>query len=456
GPKPLPIIGNLLQIPTRHEAQVYQQWGRDFNSDILHLNLAGTSVVIINSATIANELLEQRSLIYSSRPASEMCKLMGFGNLLVLLPYGDTWRAMRRLLQREFSPHASLQYSPLVVEATHDFLRRLLESPDEFSAHTVHTYGRIIMDITYGIKVDPKGDPRIEMAKLVVDALGEAASPGAFYVESFPFLKHVPEWMPGAGFKRKAREWHLVADEMYNKPFNTTKEDIARGVSTPSFVANCLEPLQNDDALDKERQEQLIKEAAGTMYAAGTDTTASTVKAFFLAMLLYPEVQAKAQKELDEVVGHGNLPNFSHQDSLPYVDAIIKESLRWKPVAPQGIPHVLTTEDAYEGYRIPAGTIVLPNEWAILHNEAVYPNPSTFSPERFLDSEGHIDRSVKDPAFAAFGFGRRICPGRYLAMSSLYIAIASILATFNVEKATDADGVPITPSGECMPSGVVV
>ncbi|KII84590.1 hypothetical protein PLICRDRAFT_179402 [Plicaturopsis crispa FD-325 SS-3] len=457
GPKPLPVIGNLLQMPSRHEPQVYEQWGRDYNSDIIYLNLAGSSVVIVNSAAAANELLERRSSTYSGRPASQMCNLMGFGNLVSLVPYGDKWRAMRRLLHREFHPQAILRYIPNEIEAAHDFLRRLLDSPDDFSESITHLFGRIIMDLTYGIKVEPQGDPRIRTAKLAAEALAEAASPGAFYVEPLPFLRHVPEWMPGASFKTKAREWHLLADAMYNIPFNTTKETLANGTQAASFVAKCLEDIpRSTSQSDKDQQEDLIKETAGTMYAAGTDTTASSVKTFILSMLLNPEIQAKAQKELDEVVGHGNLPDFSHQDSLPYVNAIVKETLRWGPVTPQGIPHVVAAEDAFEGYRIPAGTIVIGNAWAMLHDETVYPNPSKFSPERFLDSEGRIDPTVKDPAHAAFGFGRRICPGRYLAMSSLYIAVASVLATLNIEKAVDADGLPITPSGDYTPNGLIV
>lgn len=138
----------------------------------------------------------------------------------------------------------------------------------------------------------------------------------------------------------------------------------------------------------------------------------------------------------------------------------------------------MTAEDAYEGYRIPVGSIVIPNVWcvldsnvsvfssssaltrslcrAMLHNETVYPDSSKFSPERYLDSEGRIDPTVKDPAPAAFGFGRRVCPGRYMAVSTLYITIASVLAMFNIEREVGADGLPIAPSGDYTPSGIIV
>ncbi|KII84599.1 hypothetical protein PLICRDRAFT_354147 [Plicaturopsis crispa FD-325 SS-3] len=436
-------------MPTRREAQVYEQWGRDYGSGILYANLAGTSIIIVNSAAIANELFERRSSIYSSRPNFVMCKeLMGFGDFLSLVPYGERWRAMRRLFHRELHPQAAIQFRPLEIDATHDLLRRLGDTPDDFFAHITHMAGKIIMDIAYGIKVKHEGDPCIRTAKLAMDALFQAGIPGAFYVDALPFLKHVPEWMPGAAFKRKAREWHIIADDMFNVPFNITKNNFMNGTAAPSFVAKCLELLQSNGRSDKEYQEYLIKQTSGTMYGAGTDTTVSTFKTFFLAMVQHPDVQAKAQKELDSLIGHGSLPDFSHQCALPYVDAVIKESLRWRPVTPQGVAHLVTAEDTYNGYRIPANSIVVSNIWAMLHDETVYSNPSAFMPERFLDAHGQPDPTVKDPALAAFGFGRRVCPGRYLAMESLWITIASILATFDIGKAVDADGSPIEPSGE--------
>ncbi|KII84600.1 hypothetical protein PLICRDRAFT_179410 [Plicaturopsis crispa FD-325 SS-3] len=152
------------------------------------------------------------------------------------------------------------------------------------------------------------------------------------------------------------------------------------------------------------------------------------------------------------------LPQFVQSESVNTGEELHTKgrSLNFVHSIRNGVAHVVTAEDVYEGYRIPAGSVVIPNQWAMLHDETLYPNPSTFSPERFLDAEGRIDPTVKDPAQIAFGFVRRICPGRYLALSSLYMTIASVLATFNIEKAVDADGLPITPSGEYMPSGVVI
>ncbi|KAJ7210342.1 cytochrome P450, partial [Mycena pura] len=141
------------------------------------------------------------------------------------------------------------------------------------------------------------------------------------------------------------------------------------------------------------------------------------------------------------------LPDFD--DSVPYVDAIMLELLRWRPVGPLSVPHAVTIDDIYKGYyHIPAGAVVVGNSWAVLHDEKIYgPNTDRFIPERWLTESGEINKARREPN-AAFGFGRRICPGRDMAQWSLWISAASILATFNITKGLDENGVPVEPSGE--------
>lgn len=150
----------------------------------------------------------------------------------------------------------------------------------------------------------------------------------------------------------------------------------------------------------------------------------SMLDTFVLAMVKYPKVQVKAQKELDLVIGKGNLPTLSDEESLPYTKAIMKECLRWQIVTPLGIPHTSTEDDVYKGFTIPAGSIVMANAWsaalnyfslcltkfacrAMFHDEKIYPDSYTFNPDRFI-KEGKIDLSVQDPELIAFGFGRRV------------------------------------------------
>jgi len=263
-------------------------------------------------------------------------------------------------------------------------------------------------------------------------------------VDSIPILKYVPEWVPGADFKRIVRQGRVFSQALREVPFAETKRRMAVGEVQSCFTAHALRDLESEP--DQFYQEHTVKNVAAMMYAAGTDTTVSSLSTFFLAMLANPDAQKKAQQEIDSIVGRGNLPGFSDEDALPYVAAVVKEVLRWRNVVPFGIAHYLPVEDEYRGYRLPAGSLVFGNVWAILHDENTYPDPYAFKPERFL-LNGKLNPAVKDPQ-AAFGFGRRICPGRYMATSSIWITVASILAVFDITKEVREDGQPIEPSYE--------
>lgn len=129
-------------------------------------------------------------------------------------------------------------------------------------------------------------------------------------------------------------------------------------------------------------------------------------------MALYPEIQKRAQDELDSVLGAPDsacfrLPAHSDRRHLPYLDAVLKEALRWKPPLGPGVPHAASEEDVYRGWRIPKGATIIANCWGILHDENTYPNPERFKPDRFLPGAGG-KKPAPDPALSGvFGFGRR-------------------------------------------------
>lgn len=151
-------------------------------------------------------------------------------------------------------------------------------------------------------------------------------------------------------------------------------------------------------------------------------------------MALHPEIQRLAQEEVDRVIGRTRLPRMTDREDLPYVGAVIKETLRWGPVAPLALPRTTAKEDEIMGYKVPRGCIVFANIWAMLHDEAVYPDPDKFEPSRFI---GEKESQQPDPRELAFGRGRRVCPGQHIAEASVFIQVASLLATFDIRKGFD-------------------
>jgi len=154
-------------------------------------------------------------------------------------------------------------------------------------------------------------------------------------------------------------------------------------------------------------------------------------------MVLYPHVQERAQAEIDSMIGNDRLVNFDDRHSLPYVEAIVREMHRWHPVVPLGLAHAAVDDDVYEGFYIPKGATVVANIWAMTRNEAKYSNPSEFIPESCFTADGKLNDDIVS---YAFGFGRRICIGQYIADAGIWAAIVSMLTVFKFTRATDDQG----------------
>jgi len=213
---------------------------------------------------------------------------------------------------------------------------------------------------------------------------------------------------------------------MMDEPFNFVKKQLSEGTADDSFTAKWLKKnISPQEELD-------LKFSSGSMFAGGSETTAVTFCVFFLVMAMFPEVQKRAQAELNSVVGQDRLPSFEDRDRLPYVEAVCKEVMRYHAVAPNGVPHCTVREDVHDGMFIPKGAIIFSNIWSMTHDPKVYKKPMEFNPGRFLG-----DAPEQDPKEIVFGFGRRVCPGRLLADASIFITLAMSLAAFKV---TPCDG----------------
>ncbi|KAF7985953.1 hypothetical protein HWV62_43900 [Athelia sp. TMB] len=433
GPSGWPIIGNIFDVPRSSAEWIdYRNMGEKYNSDIIYLNVLGTPIVVLNSFDAVTELLEKRAAIYSDRPHFVMVQdLMDWAGAMSLLPYGSFWRSHRRLFNCEFVTQVqgpAWHHSDL-IRGVKETLHRLLESPDQWMTHLRHQASATILEIAYGIRAEKDQDPHINAAELAMRLASDALTPGKYLVDTLPWLKYVPAWVPGASFHGVAQEGKKAITAAFSDPFYEVKVAVEGNIPD---------------------QELVIKNVASIMFAAGSDTTASTFATFILAMVKYPEVQAKAQQELDTVLGPNHIPDLADKESLPYLSAIVTECFRWKVLLPFSAPHRSIADDVYKGYHIPAGALVLPNTWAVLQDESAYPDAGTFNPDRYLTEEGKLDPAVRDPE-AAFGYGRRICPGRHMARESIWLTAGSILACFNIEKSVDLHGNAVEPSGNYIP-----
>ena len=169
-------------------------------------------------------------------------------------------------------------------------------------------------------------------------------------------------------------------------------------------------------------------------------------------MIAYPEMQKRAQDELDAVVGRSRTPTYADAPNLPYVQAMVKEALRWRPAFPLNIPHTSMQDDWYEGMFIPKGSVCMVNLWQCHHDPAIYgPDAASFNPDRYLDEHGKLipgPAETRDDGHSSFGFGRRSCVGKHAANDSLFINIATVLWAARLEHGQDETGKEIPVDAE--------
>ncbi|KAI0662789.1 cytochrome P450 [Cubamyces menziesii] len=443
GPKRRPILGNALDIPLSKQWLTFQRWAEE-HGDVFSISLLGQPVIVLNSVKAAKDLLDKRSAIYSDRFKSTVVPLIGWDWNVALMGYGPQWRQTRRAFHEHFHPGAVKQYEPSQLSGARKYIMRLLTNPENFVQDLRYDLGATILEVSYGIKAQGRNDRYIAIGERAVEGPNEALVLGALWVEFLPFLRHLPPWFPGASYQRRAARWRADAMALKHVPFTTAIEDFRDGKGTWSLASEILHREYQVGGGSSTGTEELAQNVAASF---------STLQTFFLAMALHPDVQRKAQAELDAVIGPMRLPDFEDQKSLPYIQAIVKECLRWQNVFTLGLPHRLMQDDEYNGYFIPKGSIVLGNIWAISHNSQTYPEPDVFNPDRFF-SECRWDHTLPDPGDYAFGFGRRACPGRHFALASIYVYVASVLHVFNIVPKQDARGNPVEIKPD-MISGVV-
>ncbi|KAF9262863.1 cytochrome P450 [Marasmius fiardii PR-910] len=390
GPKRLPILGNILEVRAKRKEPrcvLYSNWSRIYG-DVFTLDVLGSRTIVLNSYKAITELLEHRSHNNSDRPRQpmlmELAKYQSWN--LGFMRYSDSWRLHRRTFHQFFQPRMMTEYYDIQRKRTTTLVQKLLKSPEDFFKHVRAHAGGIILEIVYGYHIQDNNDPYVKVADDGAAGLRETGIVGTFFVDYVPALKHIPAWFPGASFKAKAEMWARDGLQLRDLPWAHLKQSMVNETAEPSFSTKNMEKFKIPlDSSDESGMEEVIKNCAGVAYLAGADTTVSAILSFILGMVLNPEIQARAQKELDEVVGSFRLPDFADRESLPYINAILSETLRWKPVTPLAVAHATVNDDIYEGHFIPGGSTLVPNAWAVLHDEALYgPDVMSFNPDRFM------------------------------------------------------------------------
>ncbi|KAJ6602647.1 cytochrome P450 [Mycena vulgaris] len=377
GPAGIPLVGNLFQLSKSKPWVHYAHWARTFG-DIFRFRVFGREFIVLSSMSTALDLFERRSMIYSDRPVFVMCgELVGRDESVLFSHYGDRLRNYRRTLNSTLGPGVAHRHWELQQKEVHKFLNRLIASPDQLMPAIRRYAGAVVLRIAYGHIVESDDDKYVLLAEELAHITTAAIEPGKWLVDSFPWhLSRVG--YPGAGFKTWAANARRRSNELIYSPLREVKKKISDFLESSPASENIIAH------------------------------TASILATFFLMMAIHPDVQSQAASEIENIIGTSRLPQITDRDKLPFIDALIKETYRFHPVAPL-IVHSPLQDDIYQGY---------------LFRKA---------------------RRTIDPRTIIFGLGRRNCPGRHLGEASVFMAISNTLATLRITKALDAEGKAIEP-----------
>ncbi|KAG6856615.1 hypothetical protein H0H87_002570 [Tephrocybe sp. NHM501043] len=424
------MLGHNTSVVSLLFFRINREFHNSVIGSIISFRVYNRRIVVLNDVVAVHNLLEKRANIYSDRPKSPMYHdICARGKAIFNISSLDRrHREYRSLLNTGLNARATQEYWPLIQSEVEILLEGFATSPKDYEKHIRRNASGVIMKMAYGYTVTAD-DHFIKVIEEASRISGYALAPGRWLVDYYPIIRFIPSWFPGTGWKRQGEEWRERLNTLSGVPHAWVKEQMATGHFVESFTSRLLRP-NGIDMVDA-KQEDIIKWCAGGLYAGAGDTTVSALLSFVMLMALHPSVQTKAQAELDALTPKGQTIHPSALNCLVYIPAVMKEVLRYAPVANLALPHRVIQDDEYLGYRIPKDTTIMANVWAIMHDPQLYPDPYNFQPERFTSSD-KVDHQQPDPRVYAFGFGRRTCPGKAFAETSMLLVMAGILSSFDI------------------------
>ncbi|KAI0027904.1 cytochrome P450 [Vararia minispora EC-137] len=433
GPRGYPLLGSILGL--RHKQRFLAQcmtFGSSIG-DVVYINVAGQPTIMINSARAAADLLDRHAAFTSARPRYIIAHELISGKLFMAFEgHTDRWRRMRRAMHEGFRPAAAARYYAMEEEEAARLVLALagdaqVSTPGAYERHYAHYGSSLTLMITYGRLLGDTDADRATVATLdsIAWQFERAMAPGAYLVEFFPVLLALPARF--AKWKREALEGHVRTTQFYNGLTDDVKTRMAR--PSPHIRVH-------SDAKHLGLSVDETAWTAGAAYSIGSSTQGSMLEWITLILAAHQAVQRRAQTALDAVVGRSRAPRVHDRAQLPYVTAIVRETLRWRPAVPLGVPHVSEEDVWYGGMFIPKGTMYIVNMEACNADTDLYGADATlFNPDRYLDEKGQLKPSppdTKDEGHISYGFGRRSCIGKYVANDALFVATATLLWAFDL------------------------
>ncbi|XP_061664686.1 steroid 17-alpha-hydroxylase/17,20 lyase [Syngnathoides biaculeatus] len=417
----LPVVGSLPWMGSATPPHLlFTQLGHRYGP-LFELYLGPRRTVVVNALADAKEVLLQRGRDFAGRPSMVTTDLLTRGGKdIAFSDYSPLWKLHRRLVHTSFTlfGEGSSRLQDIVLSEVDGLCAELLcgdrrgfdPSPAVTTAVT-----NVVCTLVFG-STYRHGDGELEEVMRYNDGIVRTITRGGL-VDIFSWMKVFPNTSLS-----ELRACIAVRDRLLAQKLREHKEVLSEG--DPRDLLEALLKGQGSPGPDGAAiTDDHVLMTAAEAFGAGVETTSTTLLWILAYLLHHPEVQERAQKELDEEVG-GRAVCAADRGRLPYLDSIINEGMRIRPVSPVLIPHTAMIDSRIGCHTISRGTRVLVNMWAIHHHPDHWDRPDLFMPDRFLDDQG---RRVTPPCFLPFGAGPRICVGESLARLELFLFLSSML-----------------------------
>ncbi|XP_073150829.1 cytochrome P450 71AU50-like [Henckelia pumila] len=424
GPIGLPILGHFHLLGKNPHQDLHLLARK--HGPIMYLRLGFVPTIVVSSPAGAELILRTHDLVFASRPHHEASQYIGYGQTnLTFGKYGPYWRNMRKLCTLELLSSRRINQFRAMRKAEIGLLVSSVKQAAE-SGQTVDVSVRVsglsadmICLMVFGRKYGEKELDEKGFRAVVAEALQVGAK---FNLgDYFPYLGAIDL----QGLTRQMKDLSKSFDGFLEKIIDEHVENNKENKEDFDFVDTMVGIMESDIKIDRRH----VKAVLLDMFIAGMDTSATAVEWALSELVRHPRVMKKLQEELESIVGLDEMIDESHIDDFPYLDMVIKETLRLHPVAPLLLPHESMEDCVIDGFDVPKGSRIIVNTWSIGRDPDVWSDPEKFSPERFAEND--VDIRGRDFRLLPFGSGRRSCPGLQLGLTSVRLMLAQLVHCFD-------------------------
>ncbi|MCD7452791.1 hypothetical protein HAX54_018144 [Datura stramonium] len=440
GPPGLPLVGNLYQLnrqfPHKYLLQLSNKYG-----PLMFMKLGFSQLVVISSARIAKEALKTHDSTFSSRPSFLGQRKLSYNGLdIAFSPYNVYWREMRKICTVHlFSPKKVQSFRPIREDEVSRMINRITELASSsklvnLSDILLSLSSNITCIVGFGKRYDEKGHESMRFGKLLCEA--QAMIGDFFFYDHFLIFGHWIDYIITGKISRLKNiynELDMFYQELIEEHLSSTRPQSMDGDILDTLIALQDKKLSSSSLI---LTWDHIKAVLMNIFIAGTDTSAAALVWAMTALIKEEKsVMRKLQDDIRELVGNKGRVDEDDIQNLPYLKAVIKETLRLYPPAPLLVPRETIKKCVIDGYDIKPNTLVFINAWAIGRDPDCWENPDEFIPERFVDVTNNdiIDYNSGEFEMIPFGGGRRGCPGVSLGVATVELALANLLYAFNWE-----------------------